>query len=190
MMTPDDDREGRSESGPPEPWRRRAFFYVYILHAIKEPERIYVGWTKDLRQRLKEHNWGMSTHTAGYRPWEWSGMKDFRAQDNVAQPASILNIWTRLPAGKCRRASSMTTARKESGRSGNSPIKPRKKCCQVHAGGFLHHLILINEDGSGTAPSQLTNDERKEAHFEHIRGEVQRALSSGGQSNRRLFAGL
>ena len=32
---------------------------------------------------------------------------------------------------------------------------------QVHAGGFLHHLILINEDGSRTAPSQLTNAERK-----------------------------
>ena len=44
---------------------------------------------------------------------------------------------------------------------------------QVHAGGFLHHLILINEDGSRTAPSQLTNEERKrrisEAWFEHIR---------------------
>ena len=44
---------------------------------------------------------------------------------------------------------------------------------QVHAGGFLHHLILINEDGSRTAPWQLTNDERKrcisEAWFEHIR---------------------
>ncbi len=44
---------------------------------------------------------------------------------------------------------------------------------QVHAGGFLHHLILINEDGSRTAPSRMTNDERKrrisEAWFEHIR---------------------
>ena len=27
---------------------------------------------------------------------------------------------------------------------------------QVHAGGFLHHLILVNEDGSRVAPSQLT----------------------------------
>ena len=44
---------------------------------------------------------------------------------------------------------------------------------QVHAGGFLHHVILSNEDGSRTAPSQLTNAERKrrisEAWFEHIR---------------------
>jgi hypothetical protein len=44
---------------------------------------------------------------------------------------------------------------------------------QVNAGGFLHHLILIDEDGSRTAPLQLTNAERKrrisEAWFEHIR---------------------
>jgi hypothetical protein len=44
---------------------------------------------------------------------------------------------------------------------------------QVHAGGFLHHLILVNPDGSRTAPSELTNHERKrrisEAWFEHIR---------------------
>ena len=44
---------------------------------------------------------------------------------------------------------------------------------QVHAGGFLHHLIVTNEDGSRTAPSRMTNDERKrrisEAWFEHIR---------------------
>ena len=44
---------------------------------------------------------------------------------------------------------------------------------QVHAGGFLHHLILVNQDGTRTAPSQLTNDEPKrrisEAWFEHIR---------------------
>jgi hypothetical protein len=44
---------------------------------------------------------------------------------------------------------------------------------QVHAGGFLHHMILIDEDGSRTAPSQLTNAERKrrisEAWFEQIR---------------------
>ena len=44
---------------------------------------------------------------------------------------------------------------------------------QVLAGGFLHHMILINEDGSRIAPSQLTNAESKsrisEAWFEHVR---------------------
>jgi len=44
---------------------------------------------------------------------------------------------------------------------------------QVHADGFLHNLILFNKDGTRTAPSRLSNNERKrrisEAWFEHIR---------------------
>jgi len=64
----------------------------------------------------------------------------------------------------------------------NSRVRPLKQFAdyasketlgQVHAGGFLHNLILLNEDGTRTAPSQLSNDERKrrisEAWFEHIR---------------------
>ena len=31
----------------------------------------------------------------------------------------------------------------------------------VHAGGFLHHSIRMNPDGTSTAPSQLSNAERK-----------------------------
>lgn len=44
---------------------------------------------------------------------------------------------------------------------------------QVHAGGFLHHRIVENVDGTRTAPSQMTNAERKKriasAWFHHIR---------------------
>jgi len=44
---------------------------------------------------------------------------------------------------------------------------------QVHAGGFLHHAILDNGDGTRTAPSQLSNAERKrriaDAWFRHFR---------------------
>ena len=44
---------------------------------------------------------------------------------------------------------------------------------QVHPGGFLHHMILANENGTRVAPSQLSNEERKkrisEAWFQHIR---------------------
>jgi hypothetical protein len=44
---------------------------------------------------------------------------------------------------------------------------------QVHAGGFLHDLVRVNPDGSSTAPSKLTNAERKQrisdAWFQHIR---------------------
>jgi hypothetical protein len=44
---------------------------------------------------------------------------------------------------------------------------------QVHAGGFLHDLIRANADGTSTAPSKLTNDERKkrisESWCRHLR---------------------
>lgn len=45
-------------------------WYVYILRSIHTPEHEYVGFTSDLRQRLKDHNSGKSKHTAKYKPWE------------------------------------------------------------------------------------------------------------------------
>ena len=46
------------------------FFYVYILHSTVDPERFYIGCTRDLRARLKTHNSGTVPHTAnGNRGW-------------------------------------------------------------------------------------------------------------------------
>jgi predicted GIY-YIG superfamily endonuclease len=44
--------------------------YVYILQAIGEDERYYVGATSDLRTRLSHHNAGKVPHTGKYRPWK------------------------------------------------------------------------------------------------------------------------
>jgi putative endonuclease len=73
--------EGRSESGPPEPWRRRALSYVYILRSLRDSQRIDVGWTNGLRQRLQEHNWGMSPHTGENRPWEVAWYAGFLSEE-------------------------------------------------------------------------------------------------------------
>jgi len=45
------------------------FFYVYILQSIKN-KRLYIGYTKDLRKRLKEHNNGLNFLTKPYVPWQ------------------------------------------------------------------------------------------------------------------------
>jgi predicted GIY-YIG superfamily endonuclease len=45
-------------------------FYVYLLVSIAHPNQRYVGFTTDLKQRLKSHNEGASVHTAKYRPWK------------------------------------------------------------------------------------------------------------------------
>ena len=44
-------------------------YYVYLLQSESRPKQPYVGSTRDLRQRLKDHNEGRSPHTAKFRPW-------------------------------------------------------------------------------------------------------------------------
>jgi putative endonuclease len=61
-----------------------------LLGSLQEPNRIYVGWTNDLRQRVKEHNWGMSTHTAGHRPWEIAGYAVFWSEQAARDFESYL----------------------------------------------------------------------------------------------------
>ncbi len=45
------------------------FFYVYVLESIKNGN-LYIGRTKDLKKRLKEHNYGLVFSTKPYRPWQ------------------------------------------------------------------------------------------------------------------------
>jgi putative endonuclease len=45
------------------------FYYVYILRSEVAPEAFYVGFTENLRTRLKIHNSGQVPHTAKFRPW-------------------------------------------------------------------------------------------------------------------------
>ena len=44
-------------------------YYVYLLRSESYPKQLYVGSTRDLRQRLKDHNDGRSLHSAKFRPW-------------------------------------------------------------------------------------------------------------------------
>jgi putative endonuclease len=45
-------------------------YYVYILRSINYPEQIYIGFTTNLKERLKDHNLGLSKHTSKSRPWK------------------------------------------------------------------------------------------------------------------------
>ncbi|MBU0570692.1 MAG: GIY-YIG nuclease family protein [Candidatus Omnitrophica bacterium] len=44
--------------------------HVYLIQSKKFPEKIYVGFTKHLTNRLKAHNAGHSIYTMRYKPWE------------------------------------------------------------------------------------------------------------------------
>jgi predicted GIY-YIG superfamily endonuclease len=58
-------------------------FYVYILRSINFPEKIYVGYTINIEQRLDVHNSGGSIYTAKYKPWALSGYVAFLEKANA-----------------------------------------------------------------------------------------------------------
>lgn len=44
-------------------------FYVYILKS-KENDRFYIGFTNNLKERIKKHNRGEVYWTKRYMPWK------------------------------------------------------------------------------------------------------------------------
>ncbi len=44
--------------------------FVYLLRSISRPDKIYIGYTVNLEQRLEVHNRGDSLHTAKFMPWK------------------------------------------------------------------------------------------------------------------------
>lgn len=45
-------------------------YFVYAIRSYDYPKKIYVGYTTDLKQRLKKHDSGGSIYTAKFRPWK------------------------------------------------------------------------------------------------------------------------
>lgn len=57
------------------------FYWVYAIQS-EQDGRIYVGFSKDVAIRLKQHNSGKTKSTKGFRPWKliYSEKADGRLQ--------------------------------------------------------------------------------------------------------------
>ena len=44
-------------------------FFVYVLESLKNGD-LYIGYSKDWKKRLNEHNHGLNKSTKGYVPWK------------------------------------------------------------------------------------------------------------------------
>lgn len=44
--------------------------YVYLLRSESHPDQTYVGYSTDLRARMRDHNAGRSVHTSKFVPWK------------------------------------------------------------------------------------------------------------------------
>ena len=52
-------------------------FYVYYLRSEAFPNKTYIGYTKNLKQRLLDHNTGKSVYTKDFKPWTLIGFLGF-----------------------------------------------------------------------------------------------------------------
>lgn len=50
--------------------------YVYIIRSTSHPDETYIGYSTDLKQRIIDHNNGLSKHTSKFMPWDllWAGI--------------------------------------------------------------------------------------------------------------------
>jgi putative endonuclease len=59
--------------------QRRGMYIVYALQSLKD-ERIYVGLTSNLEQRLNYYNSGKVFSTQGYRPWKLFFTEEYKTR--------------------------------------------------------------------------------------------------------------
>ena len=52
-------------------------FYVYYLKSNSFPNKTYIGYTSNLKQRLEDHNTGKSIFTKDFKPWTLIGFLGF-----------------------------------------------------------------------------------------------------------------
>ena len=53
-------------------------YFVYILRSIKHTERLYIGLTEDLENRVEEHNRDESKYSKNYAPWDLEAYVAFK----------------------------------------------------------------------------------------------------------------
>jgi len=46
------------------------YYFVYILQSISNPDKYYVGYTTNIKERLIKHNEGGDKYTSKYKPWK------------------------------------------------------------------------------------------------------------------------
>jgi putative endonuclease len=55
--------------------------YVYILESIATPDHFYIGYTTNLRERVRKHQADVSSHAAKHRPWKLKAYFAFETEE-------------------------------------------------------------------------------------------------------------
>ncbi len=72
-------------------------FYTYILKSIKTPGAIYIGYTRDLNERLRRHNADANQgYTKRSAPWEVESYMAFSEEED----AKRFEVYLKSNSGK------------------------------------------------------------------------------------------
>lgn len=70
-------------------------YYVYIIESQKNSD-LYKGFTKDINNRIKEHNAGLVLATRNFRPWKLVYCEVFlNKQDAISREKYLKGGWGR-----------------------------------------------------------------------------------------------
>lgn len=77
-------------------------FFVYILRNLKD-ERLYIGFTRDLKKRIKEHNDGLNKSTKYRRPLELIYCEAYKSEQDAKTREEMLKLYGQALGGLKRR---------------------------------------------------------------------------------------
>ena len=77
-------------------------FYVYILRSKKD-KRLYIGYTNDLKRRVKEHELGKNISTAYRRPLSLVYYEAYLSREDAIAREENLKLFGRALGGLKRR---------------------------------------------------------------------------------------
>ena len=80
-------------------------FFVYILRSKKD-KKLYIGFTKDLKHRIQEHNSGLNKSTKFRRPFELIYYEAYKSEEDAKEREEMLKLFGRALGGLKRRISS------------------------------------------------------------------------------------
>ena len=69
-------------------------FFTYILKSEKD-ENLYIGYSTDLRKRIKEHNSGLVMSTKSRRPWHLVYYEAYASKQDATEREHNLKLRTR-----------------------------------------------------------------------------------------------
>lgn len=79
-------------------------FYVYILKSKKD-NKLYIGYTNNLRKRLEEHNSKKNRSTKSRTPFELIYYEAYKNQEDAQKREEMLKLFGRTLGGLKRRIS-------------------------------------------------------------------------------------